>query len=337
MTGAVKLALAHFFISLGIDRVGRSFNRRKLLVVMYHGITRQSYDPPVWTQLPQTIFRRHLEFIACHYYPVSLGRLMETLDGGPPLPERAVLITFDDGLRNNATVAWPILKEFGIPATIFLATDFIGTKRFLWVDELYIILAEGARHGIRLPLKDSPPALNRFHRGDVWGAYVELVEAYKRTPESERTERLLELKAAVPLDGVDFEEDFGLLDWSQVQAMARDGLIDFGAHTATHKILTQMEPNDMDHEIIGSKETIQSHLGRSVEAFCYPNGRPGIDFSSEHREWLRQAGYQCAFTTRRALFNPGVDDPFTIGRIPAGHDTTSHPEIFRWNCAGLPG
>jgi len=180
-------------------------------------------------------------------------------------------------------------------------------------------------------------AQKRFQGGDVWGAYVEMVEAYKRVSVSVRTERLARLEAAVPLNRTAFCEDFGLLDWSQVQIMEREGLLDFGVHTATHKILTQMVPADMGREILGARKTLEHHLSRSVAAFCYPNGRPGIDFYDEHKETLRQNGYRCAFTTHRALFKPGVDDAFSIGRIPAGHDATSYPEIFRWNCAGLPG
>lgn len=337
MRGKVKQILARSLIYFKADKLGRWLNRRKLLVVMYHGVTSRSYDPPVWTQLPESIFRAHIEFLSRYYFPVSLRQVMAAIAGRQPLPDRAVLLTFDDGLRNNATVVWPILRQFNVPATIFLTVDYIGTDQLLWVDELYFYIVEAARRGINIKLQGSSLAQELFQRGDIWGAYVEIVEAYKRTDRDIRTERLDLLEAEVPLNRTKLNEDFGLLHWDQVRAMHLGGLIDFGVHTATHVILTQMAPVDVHREIFHAKETIEGNLNQSVEAFCYPNGRPDIDFGEEHKAILRQAGYHCAFSTKCALFDPATDDAFSISRVPAGNDASSTPEIMKWNCAGFPG
>ncbi len=302
---------------------------------MYHGVTRRSYAPPVWTQLPEEVFRRQIEFLSRHYRPVSLQQVVNAISDGAPLPEQAALVTFDDGLRNNATVAWPILREMGVPAAIFLTVDFIGTERFLWVDELYLYMVEAAKLGIELPLDDRPQARDRLQNGDVWNAYLDVVEAYKRIAKAQRDKNLERMADTVSLERVKYAEDFGLLDWDQVRAMDRDGLIDFGVHTATHQILTQLEPDALGPEIVGAKKKLEARLGRPVEAFCYPNGRRGIDFSPEHEELLRRADYRCAFATSRGLWDPKKDDPFAIWRIPAGNDLTSHPAFFRLSAGGV--
>lgn len=335
MRANLKKLLSSILVGAGVDTVGRWINRHKLLVVMYHGVTRRQYNPPVWTQLPEVIFQRQLEFLARHYQPVTLQQVIKAISGACSLPERAVLITFDDGLRNNATVAWPILRQMDIPAAIFLTVDFIETDRFFWVDELYMYLVEAARSGKVWPLADLPEGRSNFEAGDLWATYLNIVEKYKRFPESTLRERLSILTAALPFDRGQYKEDFGLLDWSQVKGMHREGLIDFGVHTATHQILTQMDQENTEHELDTSKKILEEKLGQPVKAFCYPNGRRGHDFSLEHEALLRKIGYTCAFATDRALFDPTHDNPYAVGRVPAGHDLTSYPAFFRLNAAAL--
>ena len=184
-------------------------------------------------------------------------------------------------------------------------------------------------------MDDRPEAHRKLAAGDIWGAYLDIVEAYKRISEKERSARLERLSSEIPLSKEHYTEDFGLLDWQQVTAMEKEGLIDFGVHTATHQILTQMKSGDEQQEIDGARKTIEKQLGRAVTAFCYPNGRPGVDFNETHQEMLRQSGFRCAFSTSNSLFDPVSGDIFSIGRIPAGNDATSWPEVFRRNCAGM--
>jgi peptidoglycan/xylan/chitin deacetylase (PgdA/CDA1 family) len=112
--------------SCGVDRLFRHINRKKLLVVMYHGVTSNDYAPPIWTQLPLKTFRQQIEYLCGHYVPVSLTEVTGATRGVSTLPDHAVLITFDDGLRNNYSVAFPVLRELSVPAAIFLTIDYIG-------------------------------------------------------------------------------------------------------------------------------------------------------------------------------------------------------------------
>ena len=333
MRKRLKSLLAGALVCMGADAFGRWRNRHKLLVVMYHGVTRHNYHPPVWTQLPEAVFRRQMEFLAHAYRPVSLQLVLRAIVGEELLPERAVLITFDDGLRNNATVAWPILRQMGMPAAIFLTVDFIGTDRFFWVDELYMHLIEAVRSGKEWPLADIAGINELLRSKRIWDAYLVMVEQYKRLPESVRQERMAPLTTALPFDRSVYQEDFGLMDWQQVAAMHGENTVDFGVHTATHQILTQMDPAKTEHELVASKSILEERLGHQVKAFCYPNGRQGHDFLPEHERLLREIGYTCAFATDKGLFDPAHDNPYAIGRVPAGNDLTSCPQFFRINTA----
>ncbi len=318
---------------LGVARLFRYINRKKLLVVMYHGVTNNDYDPPIWTQLPVAIFRQQLQFLAEQYHPVSLTDVIAAIKGESTLPDRAVLITFDDGLKNNYSVAFPHLLALKLPAAIFLTVDLIGSEEVFWFDELFFLLKEAAAQRISPSIPDLP-ALALLQKGQVWECYRILVESMKRSGLEKREQQMTSLRAEVQLDRVSLLADFGLLDWEDVSRMDQSGLIEFGVHTATHRILTELLDDEWEREIVIPKQTLENQLGKEIAAFCFPNGKPHDDFRTDQFKHLRKAGYSCAFTTENSLFEWTFGNGMSIGRVPAGNDATSEPQYFSCNASG---
>lgn len=317
----------------GLDRLFRQFNRNRLLVVMYHGISAATPSPPLWTQLPRDRFREQLLFLKRHYQPVTLEQLELSIKQGHPLPQRALLITFDDGLRNNATVAFPLLQQLEIPATIFLTMDRIGYKGLLWFDELFFLLQQAITNRI-VPDIGSRQAEELLHVGRLLPAYQVAAEYLKRCGQPLRTSIMAALRKLLPLDRSRLLDDYGLLGWHQVESMHRSGLISFGVHTATHRILTELSTSEWQQEVVQPRRTLENRLQVPVHAFSFPNGRPQDDFRPHHLPALRQAGYLCAFSTESRLFNWQQDEPLAISRIPAGNDATSDPDHFSLATSG---
>ena len=318
---------------LGADSLFRTINKGKLLVVMYHGVTASGQPSPVWTQLPVHLFRRQLEFLRRKYRILTLSEVVEAVRGKRSLPERSALITFDDGLKNNCSVAFPVLQELKIPATVFLTVDAIGTRDILWVDELYLLLREAAARGIA-PEPFEGAVTRHLRAGRVWESYQVLVDSLKRSGTAPRTEAMNRLRELLPAGLCDRNQDFALLDWDEVRAMQRSGLVEFGVHTATHRILSELEVGEWERELVAPKKTLERELAAEAATFCFPNGRPLLDFRPEHLDYLRKAGYVCAFTTENALFDLKGVDPMSIGRVPAGNDSTSEADYFRLNSSG---
>lgn len=318
---------------LGVARFFRFINRKKLLVVMYHGITAHRHSVPIWTQLPLERFRDHLEFLCSHYQPVTLEQVTAAVNNEHALPERAVLVTFDDGLSNNYSCAFPLLQQLGVPATIFLTVDLIGSSQLLWFDELFFLLQQALAEGI-VPKLANPAAAALLEANQLWPAYLRVVEDLKRSGPTLRTETMERLRTEIHLDHAGLLEDFGLLNWDQVRTMHRSGLVSFGVHTATHRILTELADAEWHHEIIKPKQVLEQELNSRVTAFCFPNGRPGDDFHANHLAELRKAGYCCGFTTENALFDWLTEDSMSIPRIPAGNDATSDQACFALNTSG---
>src|SRR5262245_35792515 len=125
-------------------------------ILMYHGFTDRREFGGIENyhgkHLHADKFRRQMEFVKERYHPVSLKELIEHLTAGKKLPPRTIAITIDDGYRSNFTLAYPVFKEFGIPATIFLATDFIDRKDALWVDRLEFAVNQSTKHKLDVEL-----------------------------------------------------------------------------------------------------------------------------------------------------------------------------------------
>ena len=330
----IKLSSCRMLQLIGADRLIRFIFRHRLLVVMYHGVTTADYQPPVWTQLPFHVFEKQIKWLSRNFNPVTLSDVVSAIKYGKALPPNSVLVTFDDGLKNNYTVAYPVLKKYQVPGAIFLTVDFIGTDHFFWVDELYMALVEAKLQGVAIDLS-FPVADSCFKAGEIWDAYYVLVEFLKRAPEVERENRLKFIFDQVSIDRQKYRNDFGLLSWNDVTTMDDEKLIEFGCHTATHKILTSISDENLENELLGAKQRMENKLGHKLNTFCYPNGGFGVDYSAEHRELLHSAGYVCAFSTNSGMFNVGSDHPFSIPRIAAGNDLTSTGAFFKMNASGL--
>ncbi|KPK02996.1 MAG: hypothetical protein AMK71_00350 [Nitrospira bacterium SG8_35_4] len=327
----MKSIICSILNGLGVDRLFRLLNKKKLLVVMYHGVSRTNYDP-IWTQLPERIFSEHMEYLAASYKVVSLSRLISCIRQERPLPERAALITFDDGLRNNYSVAFPVLKKFSIPATIFLTADFIGTNKILWFDELFFLIQKAFEEGYSL--KDIGFMKNAsFDDKNMRDNYYLAVEEMKRMSENARNNSMNLIRTKVDIKTELLLEDFGILTQEQIVEMDRSGLVEFGLHTATHQILSTIPQDRWKTELKEPRAQLSAMIGKDTPGFCYPNGRPETDFNDSHVAYLKECGYSCAFTTESVLY-PLEGDPFRIGRIPAGNDITSDIGFFRLSTSG---
>jgi len=329
-----KIAFCNILLFAGVSRFLRHRYRKRLLVVTYHGVTQSKNPPSAWTLLPARIFEQQISWLAKYYNPVSLNEVLSAAATDNPLPDHSVLITLDDGFRNNMTVAYPILKRYRIPTVIFLTVDYINSDRFFWVDELLLTILEAGKQQANLRLTN-PQANFLFSKKQYYEAYHMEVEYLKRKHGNERSALLQQVVSQVGFDRSTYIDDFGMLTWPEVFKMDKEGLIEFGSHTATHRILTNTPEELLEGELAGSKIRLEKKLGHEIRAFCYPNGQFGKDYSPEHRKLLAHYGYKCAFATDYGLYNPGKDHPLSIPRVGVGNDISARKSFYRLSMSGF--
>jgi peptidoglycan/xylan/chitin deacetylase (PgdA/CDA1 family) len=314
----VSLALWHF------GTIRRLQRRRVARILVYHNVSEQA-DPAFG--LSVSLFARQMRFLSRHYRAISLDDLSDMLSGRADWVERAVAITFDDGYEDNHHVAWPILRELGLPATIFLTTDYIGAAEGVWLNRLYVAVQRTPFDRIEAPealgLDAAPlPLRSPSERLAAARALADRLYGVAPAPRKALTEQLIE---ALQVDLAELSPPpsvLRFLNWEQVREMAESGLVTFGSHGRSHSIMSRLPDDTLRDELTASKATIEREVGRPVRHFAYPNGARG-DWDARAVDLLPGLGYATAVTMCRGLVAPGAS-AFVLPRVGynGGHGPT---------------
>jgi len=295
----------------------RHRNRAKLPILMYHGVVERPLAPACWQQLPVDAFRRQLSWVARHFRVLPLVEALDRMKEGT-LPPRSCALTFDDGFENDVTTALPVLEELGLPATVFVVTDLLGTAEVPWADRLYLAFArtratrvDGAPAGLP-PLGLGSDAARGEAYARVVGALKALDPAVKDTALHALTDALGAPRAPDP-------GEFRLMSWEQAIGLDRGGLVDVAAHTRTHEILSRLPTAEaVRDQVIPSQRAVAARLGRAPRVFAYPNGR-AVDVDDRAKAAVGEAGVPWAVTTVEG-FATASDDPLALPRLSIGSD-----------------
>jgi peptidoglycan/xylan/chitin deacetylase (PgdA/CDA1 family) len=303
MTPTVERIAISALFAMQAHRLARLRRRHDAAIVMYHGFTDQDSHEGIANHeqkhLHARSFETQLRYLRADYRILPLADVIRAYAAGTDLPARAVAITIDDGYRSVFRVAFPILKQLGLPATIYLATDFVHNQRWLWTDRVEYAVNHTRRDDLEVTLGATPLTLDLRSRASRIAADRDLRSAFKALPQAVRDAAVEQLEQAAECALGDGRGDTTLYDplrWAEAAEMADSGLAEIGSHTHTHVILSRCDPVRVAHELRLSKQIIEHQLARSCTAFCYPNGRLG-DFNAATRALLQEHGYTSGLTT----------------------------------------
>jgi peptidoglycan/xylan/chitin deacetylase (PgdA/CDA1 family) len=221
-------------------------------ILLYHGTPRRD----------AAALERQLRWVKRRFSIVPLRSIVAAAANGGTL-SRKVAITFDDGLRSNVDVAYPILHKLAIPATFFICPGLVDRASWLWTHEARSRLArldDGARRELAAEWL-APHEIDAFVE---WMKTLEL--AARRRVEA----RLREATASFAPTAAEHEE-FDLAGWEALRRLD-PAIVTIGSHTLTHPILPGTPPADVEAEVRDSRRLLERGLQRPVEFFAYPNG-----------------------------------------------------------------
>ncbi len=295
-------------------RTARQLNRRKAVIVMYHGFTARDSHEGIENHeqkhLHHRAFVEQLEFLRSHYTVVPLDEIVHACTAGTPLPDRAAAITIDDGYRSTYSVSYPALKRLQLPASVFLATDFVDNRRFLWTDRIEYAINHASLETLEVEIAGERLRLDMRDMASRMAADRRLRSTIKQLRQETRDRAVEAVERAAGCSLADAAGDeaeiYRPLEWAEASEMIASGLISIGSHTHTHVILSRCEPAHAAEELRQSKQIIENRLGLPCRSFCYPNGRRG-DFNATTRQLLKEQGYSSALTTVYGINGSGAD------------------------------
>jgi peptidoglycan/xylan/chitin deacetylase (PgdA/CDA1 family) len=262
-------------------------------------------------------FRRHLQIIREHYDVLPLASAVEVLRG-TRLARRAVaVVTFDDGYRDVYDQAWPVLRELGLPATVFVPTAGMESGQALAHDLLYWFVLKARACGLSLHVPLVKAGLSLPQTAALC-AEVNPLRLYDQLMQFPLALREIVLRCLKDFLGAEEEQPQGFerLDWEMMREMAGAG-ITIGAHTDNHAILTLEAEATIEEEILRNQQMLEMQLGRPVRYFAYPTGKHNAAAKSA----LVRAGFEAALTTERRINRRGAD-LLALGRICLCEEST---------------
>jgi peptidoglycan/xylan/chitin deacetylase (PgdA/CDA1 family) len=270
---------------------------------MYHRIAEPEWDPWALAVSPRH-FREHLELLRSSRTVLPLDRFADDLAGGRLAPD-AVAISFDDGYRDNLLAARPLLAMFGAPATVFIATGWIGDETAFWWDELAdTVLGTRCASGwlescqIRVELPPMEVADSTGWRAESGASsarqalYLAAWQRLKAMEESPRRVAMAEVREV--LGPVASQPEALPMARQEIDALTADGLVGIAPHTVHHPALADLEPERQRREIAESLAVCREIAGDGVRGFAYPYG----DRSPRAIEAVRACGLRWACSTR---------------------------------------
>lgn len=286
----------------------------QLIILMYHGVVQTPLKVYDWCFVGESSFRNQIDYLKRKFEVISLSTAVERLRNGK-IDRPTAVITFDDGLQNNYDVAFPILREAGLPATIFLTTGLVNTSDTVWFCRLNHALAETNKTSLQWD----------GYRFDLSGPgnKADAASAIKaRLKQLAHPQLLAELlKIILELDDnadrpIEVGSPFRMLSHEAIKEMADSGLIEFGAHTHSHAILSLLSPEEQRDEIERSVTAIHEMTRRPCELFAYPNGR-SQDYNTEAIEILEACEVRSSVTAMEG-YNDGTSPLMELRRTGIG-------------------
>jgi peptidoglycan/xylan/chitin deacetylase (PgdA/CDA1 family) len=289
----------------------RMMNRHKFLILTYHRFSKVEDGRSTSVQS----FAEHLEYLKSHYTVLPLSRIATLVAKGEGLPASVVAVTIDDGFSDSYELAFPLLQRHRLPATLFVVTDFIDRKVWLWTDKLRYLTKQAPTHVKTLEFLDHKLTIDLNGPDSRLNVANRVNSILKSLPESVKESALEEIALNFQIELPKLPPaDYGPATWDQLREMERE-CVEIGSHTMTHPILPNTTDEQLERELTGSRARLEEVLGHPMKLFCYPNG----SFDQRVELAARCAGYECAVTTESGL-NDWQSDLLALRRVPAELD-----------------
>ena len=256
---------------------------------------------PLYSILPPEVFEAQMRFLRRHYRLVSLEQLCAELQD-PAARGQAVAVTIDDGYADTYHNAFPILKKYEIPATVFVIVDSIESGEVAWYDKVFLALKTYPGTTLEIELDQIQRFVLDSPRSRILAAR-DINDWLRTVPDGRRREFCAAFERRIPLPQAEMAGR--MMNWDQVREMHRAGIA-FGSHTLTHPAVSQLDEVGAEEELFFSRQILERQLGSPAPDFAFPFGMPA-DCGPHASAQLAGFGYRCAVTGSFGLNTPGAN------------------------------
>jgi len=287
-------------------------NPHSISILMYHEVLPDSMDMPLWHVVQESQFRQQMEYLKHTCDVLSVDQAVNSLKADPTSREVSrprVVITFDDGYSGNYETAMPILAEFQLPWTVYVATSAVEDGDRYWYDDVASALLTGTDSVHKIATSQGDITFTRFGltADRIWLAVDSCLELIKRLPQEERKQignRMRDHASDCPINMMNPEQVADLADAAEVTV---------GCHTHDHNLLDTITCEEAFRTIDKAQVRLREWCGSRARHFSYPNG----NFNDRIVKLVDRSGFRSAVTTEHRVAEPG-EHPLKLPRIAIG-------------------
>jgi peptidoglycan/xylan/chitin deacetylase (PgdA/CDA1 family) len=324
-----KTLLCHALYFSGVAFIAGLWRPRGAAVLLYHSVAPRGVFHDNRMSLED--FEAQVRFLKRKFEIVPMSRVLECLRKKRPVPRKWIVLTFDDGYKDNAGPALSVLRKNQAPASFYAVTDVVKGGKTFFYDDIQDILDRVPEKEVAVVLNGHPKKFVLSGKNRKDDAALRMVLAVRQRHERERAAFVEHLRAAcrMPRRSEGAEAPSLYMTESDVRALDAAGM-EVGSHTHSHANLAAVPPEDFQTEIFESKRDLETCLGKPVLGFAYPFGKRR-NFNDRVKKAVGEAGYGYAVTTE-------------FGRVTQDSDLYALPRIaapaslvrLKVNLMGIP-
>ncbi len=270
-----------------------NFKRKKYLIIMYHRVVddeKYDYmnDPNFGLSVSKSNFERQINYISSYFKVVSINDVLELNNNSSE--DLNVIITFDDGYKDNYLNAFPILKKYLTPATIYVSTRFIEGETWTWWYDLWNFIKKSDYFFVENAGFRNKTLINQF--SDKIRVYDQISKLFIKLDYQSQLDLMRKIDANFTINN----NPYLFMNWNEIKKLDSSSLITIGAHTHTHTSLSHMTEKIAYDEIKRSKDLIEKNLNKKIFHFAYPYGKRS-NFSGREEKILKKLGFKTSVTT----------------------------------------
>jgi peptidoglycan/xylan/chitin deacetylase (PgdA/CDA1 family) len=311
-------------LASGLLRLAAGIHGTGAAILMYHSVQE---DPTLQADSlggiihSRQIFREQMELLAREFHPLSLDKLAMLLRTEEEIPQRSVVVTFDDGYRDNFETAMPILDQVGIAAALYVTVECVENRHLPWPSRVRFALRTSKREKWNDPDGASWPLETEADRERAFAKACEYCcKIAGAAQEALVTSIATELDTCGPAGS-----DELMMNWNEVRKLAERGHT-VGSHTLSHPNLAQLPVAEARAELGRSRTCLEEQLKRPVKHFSYPCPALSPHWNEQTIEECQHAGYETAVVTDGGLVRRR-DNPLCLRRVRPSKTV----EGLRWN------
>lgn len=300
-----------------------------LKILCYHGVTNsvsKGIENFSAKHIEETIFYRQIDFLKKNCTILSMDEVVELSMQKKAWPKNTVSLTFDDGFKNNASIAAPILDALDVPATFYICPGMIGSDQIFWVDKIEACVNLTKEKYLTLDLNGHVEFLVESNQSKI-NAVQKIKNFCKSVHSDKKNEIISELinRSNINPDS-SCAENYQIMNWDDVKSLNENNLFIIGGHSNNHEIFTKQNRDEIYKDIKNSLEKLQFQLGQPINHYSYPEGQMN-HFDEFVIDQLKQFNIKCCPTSVEGS-NESTADLFHLRRYMVGFEQLAFDKIF---------